>query len=73
MEIDGGPFTVMLSCLELLPNVLDAVTVKVTAPSVVGGPVITPVDGFKFIPLGRAPLVTDQVIGAVPEAARVWE
>ena len=71
--IDGAAFTVRLSCVELLPKALVAVTVKVATPGVVGVPLMTPVEAFKVSPAGSVPLVTAHVIGALPEALRVWE
>jgi len=65
-----GAFTVRLSCLELLPNALAAQTVKATAPCAVGVPLMRPVEAFNVRPAGGAPVVTDHVIGVLPEAVR---
>ena len=73
MVIDGAAFTVRLSCLELLPHALVAVTVKAAVPNAVGVPPMTPLEAFKARPAGRAPLVTAHVIGVLPEALSVWE
>ena len=69
--IEGGPFTVRLSCSELLPNALAAVTVKPARPCAVGVPPMTPMDVFNVSPAGSAPPVMAQVIGVLPEAVRV--
>ena len=71
MVIDGGVFTVRVSCSELLPNALVAVTVKMATPNAVGVPLITPEEVFKVSPAGNAPPETAHVIGVLPEAARV--
>jgi hypothetical protein len=54
-----------------VPMPLEAVTVKVTAPFVVGVPERTPLVGSRLSPGGRAPLVTVYVDGGVPVAAKV--
>ena len=71
MVIEGGPVTVRLNCLELLPNALVAVSVKVATPAAVGVPPITPTVVLIVIPLGSAPLAIAQVIGVLPETPRV--
>ena len=73
MVIDGAAFTVRLSCVELLPKALVAVTVKVATPGVVGVPLMTPVEAFNVSPAVSEPPVTAQVIGVLPEAVSVWE
>jgi len=62
----------MLSALEAFPALLDALTVKLDVPAVIGVPDIVPVFTFKPKPAGRLPTVIAHVIGAVPVAARVW-
>ena len=49
-----------------LPSTTD--TVNVDSPAVVGVPEMTPVDGVRLRPAGRAPDATDQVYGAAPPA-----
>ena len=52
-----------------------AVTVKLTWPTDVplGVPEITPVAAFNVRPAGRLPVVTDQVMGAIPPVdCKVW-
>ena len=71
--IAGTAFTVRLSCLELAPNALLALTVIVTTPDAVGVPPIVPVDACKLSPAGNVPLVTAHVIGVLPLAVRVTE
>ena len=61
----------ILSALVAFPALLDALTVKLNVPAVVGVPVIAPVFPFKFKPAGRLPADIDQVIGAVPVAESV--
>ena len=71
MVIEGGPFPVKLSCTELVPKALVAVTVNAATPIAVGVPPMSPVDVFNVSPEGREPLVTAQVIGVLPVAPRV--
>jgi len=71
--IDGGPLTVRLSCLELQPNALVALTVKVATPSSVDVPLMAPVNVFKIRPAGSAPAVAAQVVGPLPEAVRACQ
>jgi hypothetical protein len=59
--------------LELVPTALVAATANVATPIAVGVPLTTPVEAFKIRPAGSEPLVTDQVMGVVPEAAKVCE
>ena len=73
MVIEGAAFTVRLSCLELWPNALVAVTVKAAVPNAVGVPPMTPLEAFKVSPAGNEPPVTAHVIGVLPEALRVCE
>jgi hypothetical protein len=48
--------------------------VKVKLPAAVGVPVIAPLDGLKFRPLGREPALISQLYGVVPpDAVRVCE
>jgi hypothetical protein len=68
-----GTFTVKLNGSDPLPNALVAVTLKAATPTAVGVPLMTPVEVFNANPAGKAPLVTPQVRGALPEAVRVWE
>src|SRR5579883_20459 len=70
VRITGAAFTVRVSCLELLPRLLVALTLNVETPRVLGVPPIAPVWAFNVRPAGNPPLVTDQVIGVPPEAAR---
>ena len=50
-----------------------AVMVKLYVPATVGVPDVMPVDGFNVTPDGSAPLLTENVIGAVaPVAVNVW-
>ncbi len=71
--MEGGAFTVRLSCLELAPPALVAVIVGVKTPDTVGVPLIMPVADPKLSPAGRLPLVRVQVIGVVPVAVSVCE
>ena len=66
-----GAFTVRLSCTELVPKALVALTVKVAVPNTVGVPLMTPVEAFKVSPAGSAPPVRAHVIGVLPEALSV--
>lgn len=68
LVITAGAFTVRLSWSEFEPPAFDAMSVGVNTPADVGVPLMTPVDGAKESPAGKAPLVTLQVIGAVPVA-----
>ena len=61
----------MLRFLVEFPAELDALTVKLNVPAVVGVPVIAPLDVFRFKPVGSVPLLIAQVIGVVPVAVRV--
>ena len=70
--MEGGVFTVKLSCLELAPPALAALAVKVKTPAAVGVPLTMPVEDAKESPAGSAPPVTLHVMGAVPVADRVW-
>jgi hypothetical protein len=45
---------------------LESVTLIVNVPAVFGVPVIAPVDAFSVRPVGRVPLATENVNGAVP-------
>ena len=63
---------VILNGLLSEPPLLVAGTVKLDVPSEVGVPEIRPVLSFKVKPVGREPLVTLHVIGAVPVAVSVW-
>ena len=65
--------TVMLIDWEELPAVLVAATVNVETLAVVGVPLMIPVVAPKLRPAGSVPLVTPQVMGVVPVAARVCE
>jgi hypothetical protein len=56
-------------CEGEVPVVSVTVTMKVYVPAVVGVPEITPVAGLRLSPVGRVPLVTDQVQGHVSGAA----
>jgi hypothetical protein len=67
----GGAFTVILNDLELEPPAFVAVIVGVKTPAAVGVPLMTPVEDPRLSPAGSVPLVTLQIIGAVPVAARV--
>ena len=71
VTIEGGPLTVRLSCLELLPNALVARTIREVAPGVAGVPLRDPVDLFNVSPAGTGPFVTLHVIGVLPEAVRI--
>lgn len=73
MVIVGAAFTVTVNCLELLPKELVAVMVTVAVANAVGVPLRRPVDAFNVSPAGSVPLVTAQVIVALPEAANVCE
>jgi hypothetical protein len=64
-------FTVRLIDLVLLPAELVAPTMKLASPVPVGVPLIMPEAEARLSPGGSVPLVTVQVIGAVPVAARV--
>ena len=72
VTMEGGVFTVKLSCLELEPPALAALAVKVKTPGAVGVPLTMPVEDPRESPAGSVPLVTLHVIGAVPVADRVW-
>jgi hypothetical protein len=62
-------FTVKLYARgRLLPLVLDATTVKLNVPAVVGFPEITPVLVLKVNPAGRLPAVTLQDVTPVAES-----
>ena len=61
---------VIESCLETLPALLVALTVKVNVPAAVGLPVIVPLLA-SVKPFGKLPLTLVHVIGVVPVAARV--
>lgn len=63
--------TVRLNWSEFEPPAFVAIMVGVNTPSAVGVPLMAPVEGVNDIPGGKAPLVTLQVIGAVPVAAMV--
>jgi hypothetical protein len=43
--------------------------VKFDVPTIVGGPVIAPVDAFNDNPAGKVPVITAHVYGVVPPAA----
>jgi hypothetical protein len=50
-----------------------AVTVNDEVPAVVADPEITPVEAFSDKPVGRLPMVTAQLTGALaPVTAKVW-
>ena len=49
-----------------LAMVFAALIVNLNVPSTIGVPEITPVDAFKLKPVGRLPLIIDQVIGVIP-------
>ena len=55
------------------PQLFAACAVKMVVPPVVGVPLMTPLAEFNDSPAGRAPLLIDHVIGAVPLARRVVE
>jgi hypothetical protein len=61
----------ILRFLVLNPAEFVALTVKLNVPAVVGVPEIAPEFMFKPKPVGRLPLVMDQVIGVVPVAVSV--
>src|ERR1035441_3396710 len=73
VTMEGGAFTVRLTCWELLPTALVAVTVSVKMPGAAGMPLIMPVEEPRVNPEGSAPLVTVQVIGVVPVTVSVCE
>jgi hypothetical protein len=73
VRIEGGPFTVRPSTLELLPKALVALTVKPVTPAAAGVPPMVAADALKVRPAGKAPPVTAHLIGVLPEAARVCE
>ncbi len=64
--------TVRLNCAELDPPALVAVIVNVKMPDAVGVPLIVPVEP-RASPAGSEPLVTAQVMGAVPVVVSVCE
>ena len=70
-----GADTVIERAFVAVPGVVAesvTITVKFAVPTVVGVPVMAPVDAFRVRPVGRAPTEIDQVYGAVPPlAARV--
>jgi hypothetical protein len=51
------------------PEEFAALTVKLNMPDTIGVPEMYPVALFKLKPLGKAPLMIDQVIGVVPLAS----
>ena len=57
----------------VVPPALVALTVNVEDPAVDGVPDSTPVEPFNDNPAGRDPDATANVIGAVPDAANVYE
>ncbi len=61
-------FTVRLIDLVLLPAELVAPTEKLETPAVAGVPLIMPEEESNISPAGSFPLVTLQVIGALPVA-----
>ena len=61
----------ILRSFQSYPAALNALTVKLDVPAVVGVPVIAPVSTFKLKPAGRLPMVIAQVIGVVPVAVKV--
>jgi hypothetical protein len=56
-----------------LPQLLDACTVNVLVPAVLGVPVIAPLVEFSDNPAGIEPAVTVQLRGAVPVAVVICE
>ena len=70
---EGGAFIVTLNDLDEVPAVLEARTVNGKTPEAVGLPLSSPVEAPIVIPVGSAPLMTPQVMGAVPLAVRVSE
>lgn len=73
MESAGVPSTEMVIVraeVLSLPAEFVASTVKVYVPALVGVPPRTPAE-VKVSPDGSAPLATEKVMGAVPEAAKV--
>jgi hypothetical protein len=79
VTLNGGALITILRFADALCLVGDSlsvtVTVKFTVPVKVplGLPEITPVLAFKDRPVGRPPVVIDQVYGVMPPAAtRVW-
>ena len=69
--IAGFAEMTMLRSFVSLPAELDALTVKLNVPAVVGVPVIAPLDMFRFKPVGSVPLLISQVMGVVPVTVRV--
>ena len=63
----------MLKVFVSLPPEFVALTVKLNVPALFGVPEIPPAL-FKFKPFGSGwlPLSSDHVIGAAPDALRVW-
>lgn len=67
---NGARPTTIDSALSLAPVPLVALTVNFVVPVASGMPVIAPVEAFSVIPLGKAPAVIVQVIGASPLAVK---
>ena len=62
----GAAATVMLSaCVSLKPLLSVTFTLKLVVPEVEGVPLITPA-ALSDKPVGKLPLLTDQLYGAVP-------
>ena len=61
--ITGTVLILIVSCCELLPAMLVAVTVKVYFPAMVGVPLITPLTVFSKIPAGKLPEVIPHDVG----------
>jgi len=67
----GGTVITILKDLVSYSSVFVTLIVKLFVPAAVGTPVMAPLVAFKFKPVGRLPLATDQVIGVVPVALSV--
>jgi len=55
------------------PALLEACTVKLLVPTLVGVPVTAPAEELRDSPAGSAPLARFQRIGVVPEAVSICE
>src|SRR5208337_84459 len=65
----GGETTMLQLAVAELPFESTTWAVKLNVPTVVGVPVIAPVDELSESPGGSAPLMIENVYGAVPPAA----
>src|SRR5436190_7555742 len=65
----AGAIVMEMICVSVAPAKSTTLTVNARVPGVVGVPVMAPVLPSRLSPAGSAPMVIDQVNGAVPPAA----